>query len=580
MRGILASLTAGAALAVCGASEARPKNIVLILADDLGWGDVSCYGATAVATPRVDRLAREGVRFTDAHAPASVCTPTRYAIMTGEYAWRRKGTGIAPGDAALLIEPGRTTLPSVLKRAGYVTGAVGKWHLGLGPGPGKTDWNTEIVPGPREIGFDYSFLVPPPAIGCRAFTLRTSASRASTRDPIRVNYNLDGPNYPGELDGRANRDQLKLDWDYGHNYAVINGIGRIGYMTGGRKARWVDEDMADTLAAKGVAFIERNRDRPFFLYFATHDIHVPRVPNPRFVGTTSMGARGDAIVQFDYQVGAILDALDRFGLAEDTLVVLSSDNGPVLNDGYRDRAVEALGAHRPAGDFRGHKYSAFEGGTRVPFLVRWPARVRAGGVSSALVSLVDWVATAAALTGQTLAAADAPDSFDVSAALLDASAQGRNTLISQDPALSLREGKWKFIPAWTGKRDGGHASSELGLLGDPDAFVKGGRDDGRWDVDQLYDTQPIRARRTTWRDVFPNAWRRCARSCSGRGPEAARAPDRLPEFLMVAVDRSGGFGYLTLTMRSLLNTTVALTVLLVTERVTPVLVNERHSADS
>ena len=482
-------------LAVVGCAETsraapvtRPKNIVLILADDLGWGDVSCYGAKAVTTPNVDRLAREGMRFTDAHAPASTCTPSRYALLTGEYAWRRKGTGIATGDAALLIEPGRTTLPSVLKKAGYTTGAIGKWHLGLGPGPGKTDWNKEIVPGPREIGFDYSFLIP--ATGDRTPCVYVENQRVvglDPADPIKVSYELDGENYPGEPDGRKNRDTLKLDWDYGHNFAVVNGIGRIGYMTGGKKARWVDEDMADTLAGKGVAFIERNRDKPFFLYFATHDIHVPRVPNPRFVGKTAMGSRGDVIVQFDFQVGAVLDALDRCGLAEDTLVVLSSDNGPVLNDGYKDQAVEKLGTHRPAGVFRGHKYSAYEGGNRVPFVARWPKRIKAGAESAALVSLVDWLATAAALTGQALAPADAPDSFDFSAALLEPDAPARTTLISQDPVLSLREGKWKFIPG--NGRKNGPAHPDTGLLGDPDAFIKGEHDSGNWNVAQVYDTQ-------------------------------------------------------------------------------------------
>ena len=305
-------------------------------------------------------------------------------------------------------------------------------------------------------------------------------------DPIRVNYKLKDENYPGELDGRKDRDKLKLDWDYGHNYAVVNGIGRIGYMTGGKTARWVDEDMADTLAAKGTAFIERNRDKPFFLYFATHDIHVPRVPNARFVGKTAMGARGDVIAQFDFQVGAILGALDRLGLAEDTLVILSSDNGPVLNDGYKDQAVEKLGAHKPAGLFRGHKYSAYEGGTRVPFLVRWPKRVKAGAEGAALVSLVDCTATFAALCGQPLAAGDAPDSFDVSAALLDPSAAGRASFIAQDPVLSLREGPWKFIPANANKK--GPAHPDTGLLGDPDTFVKGEHDPGSWNVAQLYDT--------------------------------------------------------------------------------------------
>ncbi len=481
---------AGAALsgrAAEGGATARPKNIVLILADDLGWGDVACYGAQGVATPNVDRLAREGMRFTDAHASAATCTPTRYSLLTGEYAWRKKGTGIAPGDAALLIEPGRATLPSVLKKAGYTTGVVGKWHLGLGLGGDRIDWNHEIAPGPREIGFDYSFLLP--ATGDRAPCVYVENQRVvglDPADPIKVSYDLQGENFPGELDGRRDRAGLKLDWSHGHHYTVVNGIGRIGYMTGGKKARWVDEDMADTLAAKGSAFIERNKDKPFFLYFATHDIHVPRVPNPRFVGKTSMGARGDAIVQFDFQVGAILDALDRCGLKDDTLVILSSDNGPVLDDGYKDQAVERLGAHRPAGLFRGHKYSAYEGGTRVPFIARWPKQIKAGTESSALVSLVDWVATAAALTGQALSPADAPDSFSFAAALRDAKAPARASLISQDPVLSVRAGVWKFIPE-NNKRNGPQRP-DTGLLGDPDAFVKGGSDNGSWNVAQLYDT--------------------------------------------------------------------------------------------
>jgi arylsulfatase A-like enzyme len=481
---------AGAGLALRAGElpgPARPKNVVLILADDVGWGDVACYGAKGVATPNVDRLAREGMRFTDAHASAATCTPTRYSLLTGEYAWRKKGTGIAPGDAALIIEPGRTTLPSVFKKAGYTTGVVGKWHLGLGLGGDKIDWNSEISPGPRELGFDYSFILP--ATGDRTPCVYVENQRVAgldPADPLKVSYELEGDNFPGELDGRRDRAGLKLDWSHGHNYTVVNGIGRIGYMTGGKKARWVDEDMADTLAAKGAAFIERNKDRPFFLYFATHDIHVPRVPNKRFVGKTSMGARGDAIVQFDFQVGAILGAIDRCGLADDTLVILSSDNGPVLDDGYKDQAVEKLGSHRPAGPFRGHKYSAYEGGTRVPFIARWPKQIKAGTESSALVSLVDWVATAAAMTGQTLAAADAPDSFDFSAALRSPAAPARASLISQDPVLSVREGPWKFIPG--NNRKSGPPRPATGLLGDPDAFVKGEHDNGVWNVAQLYDT--------------------------------------------------------------------------------------------
>jgi arylsulfatase A-like enzyme len=372
----------------------------------------------------------------------------------------------------------------MLKKAGYTTGVVGKWHLGLGPGPGKTDWNKEIVPGPREIGFDYSFLIP--ATGDRTPCVYVENQRVvglEPDDPLEVSFRLNEDNYPGELDGRKNRDLLKQDWDHGHNYAVVNGIGRIGYMRGGQKARWVDEDMADTLAGKGVAFIEQNKDKPFFLYFATHDIHVPRVPHPRFVGKTDMGPRGDAIVQFDFQVGEILNALDRLGLADDTLVILSSDNGPVLNDGYKDLAVQKLGDHRPAGNWRGQKYSAYEGGTRVPFLVRWPKHIKGGATSDALVCLVDSFATFAALTGQPLGPDDAPDSFDVSAAFLTPPAKGRDTLIVQDPDITLRQGGWKFIP---GKRNGPPGAEE-GTLGDPDAFLKGRGDNGVFQAHQLYD---------------------------------------------------------------------------------------------
>jgi arylsulfatase A-like enzyme len=407
-------------------------------------------------------------------------------LLTGEYAWRKPGTGIATGDAGLLISTNRATLASMLRKAGYTTGVIGKWHLGLGPGPQKIDWNKEIVPGPREIGFDYSFLIP--ATGDRTpcvFVENQSVVGLDPADPIKVSYWLAGPNYPGELDGRANRDQLKLDWDFGHHFAVINGIGRIGYMKGGQKARWVDEDIADTLASKGASFIERNKDRPFFLYFATHDIHVPRVPHPRFVGKTTMGARGDAIVQFDFQVGAILEALDKYGLTEETLVILSSDNGPFLNDGYKDFAVEKLGIHRPAGEWRGHKYSAYEAGTRVPYLVRWPKQVKAGGISQSLICLIDSYASFASLVGEKLALEEAPDSFDVSAALLQPEAKGRESLILQDPGLSLRVNNWKYIPPKKAQK--APAGTLSGRVGNPDAFLKEGVDNGASKVPQLYD---------------------------------------------------------------------------------------------
>jgi arylsulfatase A-like enzyme len=202
--------------------------------------------------------------------------------------------------------------------------------------------------------------------------------------------------------------------------------------------------MADTFTKAAVNFITREKDHPFFLYFATHDIHVPRVPHPRFVGKTDMGARGDAIVQFDWEVGEILAALERHGLTRDTLVILSSDNGPVIDDGYKDQAVERLGDHKPGAMLRGGKYSRFEAGTRVPFIVRWPGSVKPG-TTDALVSQVDLLASFAALTGQKLGEKDAPDSLDMTAALLGTSPRGRENLVEHAGRLALREGNWKYI---------------------------------------------------------------------------------------------------------------------------------------
>ena len=454
-------------LALVAADSARPRNIVIIYADDLGYGDLSCYGAHRVSTPHVDRLAREGLRFTSAHTTSATCTPSRFALLSGEYPWRRDGTGVLPGDAALVIDTQRATLPAILQRAGYATAAIGKWHLGLGVPNQAIDWNQLIAPGPREVGFDTSFIMAATAdrVPC-VYVENQRVVGLDPADPLRVSYQEP---FPGEPTGVSDRAKLKLNWSHGHNMAVVNGIGRIGYFTGGRAAQWIDEDMADTFTRKAVDFINREKDRPFFLYFAPHDIHVPRVPHPRFVGRTAMGARGDAIAQFDWQVGEILAALERHGLTRDTLIILSSDNGPVLDDGYQDGAVEKLGDHRPAAQLRGGKYSRFEAGTRVPLLVCWPARVRPG-VSDALVSQVDFLATLAALTGQKLAAADAPDSLDQTAALLGESRRGRDYVIEHHNKLALREGRWKFIAPAGGEAVAKFTASQTANLPAPQLY--------------------------------------------------------------------------------------------------------------
>jgi arylsulfatase A-like enzyme len=436
-----------------------PRAVVLIYADDLGYGDVSCNGATAIRTPHVDRLAREGLRFIDGHSSSATCTPSRYALLTGEYPWRKKGTGVLPGDARLIIEPGRSTLASVMRQAGYRTGVVGKWHLGLGDG--DLDWNGEIRPGPLEIGFDEAFIIP--ATGDRVpcvYVENYHVVGLDPADPIRVSF---GERVGDDPIGAEHPELLKMKFSHGHDRTIINGISRIGTMSGGKAARWIDEDMADVITRKAVTFIEQNRERPFFLFFSTHDIHVPRAPHARFVGKSGLGPRGDAILEFDWSVGEILAALDRHDLAKDTLVILSSDNGPVVDDGYQDEAVTRLGDHQPSGPLRGGKYSSFEGGTRVPLVVRWPAEVKPG-VSAALVCQIDLLSSLAKLNSQTVA--NPCDSVDVLPALLGTSPVGREELVEHARVLSLREGFWKYIEPTTGPKIQKNTNTELG--GDSD----------------------------------------------------------------------------------------------------------------
>src|SRR5262245_51568789 len=257
----IVALLVALALARPAFPQALP-NIVLIYADDLGYGDVSAYGAKSIATPNIDRMSKGGLRFTDAHAAAATCTPSRYALLTGEYAFRKPGTGVLPGDAALIIEPGRTTLPSMLKSAGYATGVVGKWHLGLGP-KGGPDWNGDIKPAPNDIGFDYSFIMA--ATGDRVPTVYVENRRVvglDPGDPIIVSYS--GPVDDGPT-GSSNPGQLKMSPSHGHDQTIVNGISRIGYMKGGKAALWKDENMADDFTGRAVRFIEQQK-APFFLF--------------------------------------------------------------------------------------------------------------------------------------------------------------------------------------------------------------------------------------------------------------------------------------------------------------------------
>ena len=382
------------------ANNQQKPNVIIILADDLGYGDLGCYGAKNVETPNVDKLAKQGIRFTDAHAIASTSTPSRYSLLTGEYAWRRPGTDVAPGDAGMIIQPTQFTMADMFKSVGYSTCAIGKWHLGLGAETGKQDWNAPLPAALADIGFDHHYIMAATAdrVPC-VFIEDGMVANYDPSAPIEVSYYR---NFPGEPTGKDNPELCyNMKSSHGHNMSIVNGIGRIGYMKGGGKALWKDENIADSITTHAIDFIKKNSDHPFFLYFATNDVHVPRFPHQRFRGKSSMGMRGDAIVQFDWSVGKIMETLDKLGIAENTIVLLTSDNGPVVDDGYQDQAEELLNGHKPAGPWRGNKYSAFEGGTAIPVIVRWPMSVKPNQTSDVLMSQIDFMASFGNLIGAT-----------------------------------------------------------------------------------------------------------------------------------------------------------------------------------
>lgn len=446
-------------------AASRP-NIIFLLADDIGYGDISCYGARHARTPNLDRLAAQGCKFTDAHSPASTCTPTRRAFITGAYSWRQQpGSSIAPGDAPLSIQAGTPTVASLLKQAGYRTGVVGKWHIGLGP-EGGPDWNRDIKPGPLEIGFDYSFIMA--ATGDRVPTVYVENHRVvglDPQDPITVSYKA---KVGADPTGAENPELLKLKHTHGHDMTIVNGVGRIGWMTGGQSARWKDEDMADTFTGRALKFIEDNQAGPFFLYFATHNIHVPRVPNPRFKGTSPVGTRGDSIHELDDAAGKLLATLDRLQLTDNTLLIFTSDNGGVMDDGYED--VGSFG-YNPNAPLRGTKGTVFEGGHRVPFIARWPGHIKPGSTSPALMAHLDMAATFAALTGVPVPAGGCPDSVNVLPALLGQSPTARENFVAHNGGINgpfgLRAGPWKYITAGAGGGYGKAAGQGNGVPKNP-----------------------------------------------------------------------------------------------------------------
>lgn len=424
----------------------QKPNVIFIYADDLGYGDLACYGAKNVETPNIDKLAQNGVKFTNGFATAATSTPSRYSLLTGEFAWRKPGTDVAAGDAGMIIGPEQFTVADVFRAAGYKTAALGKWHLGLGDKTGTQDWNAPLSAHLGDLGFDYSYIMA--ATGDRVpcvFIENGQVANYDPEHPIEVSYKKP---FKGEPLGKDHPELLyNLKHSHGHDMAIVNGIGRIGYMKGGGKALWKDENIADSITVHTLDFIKENRDEPFFIYFATNDVHVPRFPHDRFRGKNKMGLRGDAIVQFDWCVGQIMKTLQELGLEENTLIVLSSDNGPVVDDGYADRAKDLLNGHKPAGALRGMKYSAFDGGTAVPVIVSWPNGVQKGAVSNALISQVDLLASMASLVDVTIPKGAAKDSQPRVNTWLGEDEEDRPWIIQQsvNHVLSVRTPQWKYI---------------------------------------------------------------------------------------------------------------------------------------
>lgn len=430
-------------LAACTSTPKKP-NVLILYLDDLGYGDVSAYGKGMLQTPNMDALLNGGIRFTQGYATSATCSPSRYALLSGEYPWKNQRAKILPGDAPILFDTAQVTLPKAFLKAGYETAVIGKWHMGLGNG--NINWNQKIAPNPNHIGFSYSYIMA--ATNDRTPSVYVENGNVvglEEKDPLFVSYK---ENFEGEPTAITHPELMtKQTWHHGHNQSVHNGIPRIGYMKGGKNALWVDEDMADHFLEKVKTFLRANSQKPFFLFYALHQPHVPRVPHPRFVGKSGMGPRGDAILEADWCIGEVMKELEKQGVLENTLVLLSSDNGPVLNDGYFDDAVEKIGEHTPSGGLRGGKYSLYEAGTRVPFGAYWKGTIQPK-VSEAIVSQLDFAASLSSLIGSKESFPDSKNQMEV---LLGKSENGREELVLEATGrVALRQGKYLFIPAYAG----------------------------------------------------------------------------------------------------------------------------------
>ncbi|MFK7911740.1 MAG: arylsulfatase [Akkermansiaceae bacterium] len=443
------AILVGVALPLCTAAETHPQekpNIILINADDLGYGDLGCYGAQKIKTPHIDRLAKEGRRFTDAHSASAVCSPSRYGLLTGQYPLRKNFWGPLPFKQALTIDTSSLTIASLLKEADYNTACIGKWHLGFGEK--KTNWNGALKPGPLELGFDYYFGIPsvnsgPPFV----YVENHHVVGADPKDPF--------------VNGKKSATKVLPE---------KGGYGAIG----GAKAAhelYVDELIGTTLKNKAVEWIQKQKaDKPFFLYLATTNIHHPFTPAKQFVGTSECGLYGDFVHELDWMVGEILSVLEEKKIENNTLVIFTSDNGGMLNV-TGQKAVKA--GHALNGKLLGYKFGAWEGGHRVPMVMRWPGKIPADTVSEQLISQIDLAATFASIVNRPLQKGEAVDSINQLDNLTgNSNKPPRETLIispNSPKHLTVRHGKWVYIPArdeggFQGKKPGEHLFSGAAAL--------------------------------------------------------------------------------------------------------------------
>ena len=440
----------------CNKKETPTKpNIIIVYMDDLGYGDVSYNGASKLQTPNMDAMAMAGMRFNNGYATSATCTPSRYALLTGVYPWREKRAKILAGTAPLIIGTDQMTLPKMLKQEGYQTAIIGKWHLGLGNG--NVNWNQLVSPGPNQVGFDYSYILA--ATQDRVPTVYIEDGKVvglDPNDPIEVNYQK---NFEGEPTGLENPELLTMNWHHGHNSSIVNGIPRIGFMKGGEAAKWSDIDMADHFLNGIQKYIKSHKGKPFFLYYPMQQPHVPRTPHPRFEGLSELGPRGDAIVEADWCLGELKKTLEAEGIIDNTLIIFSSDNGPVLNDGYYDDSDVKNGDHRPSGPLRGGKYSLFEAGTRVPFFTYWKGKIKPG-VSDSMVSQLDLLSSLAQLVGSEVRTADSLPLLEL---LMGQSDEGRDEMVIEATSrTAFKRGDWVMIPPYEGPAVNDKVQIELG----------------------------------------------------------------------------------------------------------------------